>query len=263
MRLNVGCQIEIQATQDCPIVAMLRPRSGPTQWLHSERYTCTPWVRTTEHVDGFGNLCQRLIVPKGRMRIEVEAIVETEASVRADPGAAAIPIDQLPDDVLQYLLPSRYCPCDKVSERAQRVAGDAAPGHAQVEAIRRWIHQHIEYRYGTSNASTDALDTLAQGVGVCRDFSHIGISLCRSLRIPARMVVGYLHGLDPMDLHAWFEAFVGGRWHTFDATQPKTKGSRVVLARGRDATDVAFITNYGPLENTDMRVWVNEVRPGE
>lgn len=259
MRLNVGCEIEVKADADCPVVAMLRPRSGQAQWLHSERYVFSPWVRTTEHIDGFGNLCQRLIVPEGTMQIKVEAVVETDEDISIDFNAPADPIGQLPEEVLQYLLPSRYCPSDKVWERASNVAGELPPGYQQVEAIRKWINENIEYRYGTSDASTDALETLAKGVGVCRDFSHIGISLCRSLQIPARMVVGYLHELDPMDLHAWFEAFIGGRWYTFDATQSEAKGGRVVLAYGRDAADVAFITNYGPLETTQMRVWVEEV----
>ena len=136
--------------------------------------------------------------------------------------------------------------------------GDARPGYAQAEKIRAWIHQHLAYRYGVSSATTDALDTLAHGAGVCRDFAHVGIALCRSLQIPARMVVGYLHGLEPMDLHAWFEAFVGGRWYTFDATQATPRGGRIVLAYGHDAADVAFISDYGAqaLQVDEMRVKV-------
>jgi transglutaminase-like putative cysteine protease len=114
----------------------------------------------------------------------------------------------------------------------------------------------VKYKYGTSDASTSAVDTAKKRVGVCRDFSHLGIALCRALRIPARMVVGYLHELDPMDLHAWFEAYVGGRWYTFDATQKTPKGNRIVVAYGRDAGDVAQLTEYGPLKTTAMSVWV-------
>lgn len=256
MKLNVGCEITLEAAQDCPSVAMLRPRSGVAQWLCAESYVFEPWVRTTEYVDSFGNLCQRMVIPQGRMHIRVEAEVETDESIAIDALAASTPVGDLPDDVMQFLLPSRYCPSDKLEARALEIVGRAAPGYAQVEAIRAWIHEHIEYRYGASDAGTDALDTLAKGAGVCRDYSHIGLSLCRSLHIPARMVVGYLHALDPMDLHAWFEAFVGGRWYTFDATQAKPRGGRVVLAYGRDAADVAFLTNYGALQTVDMRVWV-------
>jgi transglutaminase-like putative cysteine protease len=160
--------------------------------------------------------------------------------------------------VLQYLLPSRYCPADRMEHKAREIVGKSPAGYAQVEAIRAWIREHIEYRYGVSDASTDALQTLEAGAGVCRDFSHIGISLCRGLRIPARMVVGFLHGLDPMDMHAWFEAFVGGRWYTFDATQPEARGGRIVVAYGRDAAEVALFNEYGPVTMKKMTVQVTE-----
>ena len=186
-------------------------------------------------------------------------MVETEDEIAVAADAPRTPVEQLPDDTLQYLLQSRYCPSDKMGDRAQRIVADTAPGYAQVEAIRQWIHAHITYRYGVSDACTDALDTLDLGAGVCRDYAHVGIALCRSLRIPARMVVGYLHQLDPMDLHAWFEAFVGGRWYTFDATQQAPRGGRIVVAYGRDAADVAFISNYGDLQTSEMKVTVDLV----
>ena len=130
------------------------------------------------------------------------------------------------------------------------------PGYAAVEAIQTWIHENIEYRRGSSNGSTTAIDTLRDRAGVCRDFAHVGIALCRSLTIPARMVVGYLYGLEPMDLHAWFEAFVGGRWYTFDATQSEPRGGRIVIAYGRDAADVALTTPFGPIESEGLKVSV-------
>ena len=258
MRLQAACTMTVTAGTDCPIVAMLRPRSGHAQWLISESYALHPWVPTTEFVDSFGNLCQRLIVPKGEMRIAVEVLMEVEDLIAVAPDAPFTAIDQLPDETLQYLLQSRYCPSDKMSDRASEIVGETLPGYAQVEKIRSWIHTNVEYKYGVSSATTDAIDTLAQGAGVCRDFSHVGIALCRALQIPARIVVGYLHELDPMDLHAWFEAFLGGRWYTFDATQKEPRGGRVVLAYGRDATDVAFISDYckPPLQMGDMRVTV-------
>ncbi len=261
VKLHVGCDIVVRATIECPIVAMLRPASGLAQWLSSETYAFDPWVPTVEYVDGYGNLCQRLVVPQGEMRLRVEATVETDAVLAVAPGAPFVPIEKLPDSTLRYLLPSRYCHSDSLVQRALAIVGDATLGYDQVEAIRRFIQAHLEYRYGTSTESTDATDTLNAGVGVCRDFAHVGIALTRALHIPARMVVGYLHGLEPMDLHAWFEAFVGGRWYTFDATQAEPKGGRVVLAYGRDAADVAFISNYGPLETAAMRVWVDIAAP--
>ena len=259
MKLRTGCELTVDAAEDCPTVAMLRPRSGQAQWLSSETYLFEPWVRTTEYVDGFGNLCQRMLIPKGTMHIRVEAIVETEDLIAIEPGLPQTPVAALPDDTMQFLLPSRYCPSDTLEAQAAEIVAGHLPGYAQVEAIRAWIERHIEYRYGSSNASTDATETLTNRAGVCRDYAHVGISLCRSLKIPARMVVGYLHRLDPMDLHAWFEAFVGGRWYTFDATQSEPRGGRVVLAYGRDAADVAFLSNYGPLQTREMRVWVDAI----
>jgi transglutaminase-like putative cysteine protease len=259
LKLHIGCDIVVRAATDCPIVAMLRPASGLAQWLSSETYAFDPWVPTTEYVDSYGNLCQRLVVPQGDMRLWIEATVETEPDLAIAPSAPFTLVQDLPDSAMQYLLPSRYCPSDTLVARAREIAGGAA-GYDQVEAIRAWVRDHVEYRHGTSDASTDAAATLERGAGVCRDFAHIGIALTRALNIPARMVVGYLLGLDPMDLHAWFEAYVGGRWYTFDATQSEPRGGRVVLAYGRDAADVAFISNYGPLQTVAMRVWV-EIAP--
>ncbi len=246
----------LQATEPCPTVAMLRPRSGAAQWLANESYQFDPPLRPTEYVDGYGNLCQRFEIPPGKMRIRCSAIVETDEAIAVEPTAPATPVHELPDDVLQFMLQSRYCPSDKMRDKALEIVGDAPPGYAQVEAIRAWVHDNIKYEYGVSAATTDALDTLEAKAGVCRDFSHIGISLSRALMIPARMVVGYLYQLDPMDLHAWFEAFVGGRWYTFDATQDQPRGGRIVVAYGRDAADVAFISNYGDLTTESLTAWV-------
>ncbi len=256
VRLKARCDMTLEAPAPCPTVGMLRPRSGQAQWLSAESYRFTPHVHPTEYVDAYGNLCQRFVVPQGSMRVQVEAIVEVEASIAVDPSALFTPVEEVPDDALQFLLQSRYCPSDKMGDQASGIVAGFEPGYAQVEAIRDWIHRNIRYEYGVSNACTDALDTLGLGAGVCRDYAHVGISFCRSLRIPARMVVGYLYQLDPMDLHAWFEAFVGGRWYTFDATQDTPRGGRIVVAYGRDAADVAFISNYGDLQTTAMTVSV-------
>ncbi|UBF28797.1 transglutaminase family protein [Kovacikia minuta CCNUW1] len=236
---------------------MLRPRSGLGQWVLREEYLLEPGVPVVEYTDGYGNLCQRLVTPQGSFRIRTTAWVETADAIDIQPGAPFIPVQDLPDGVLQFLLPSRYCQSDRLGDLASKITADLAPGYDQVEAIRRWIQSQIEYRYGTSDASTSAIDTAETKVGVCRDFAHLGIALCRSLSIPARMVVGYLYQLDPMDLHAWFEAFVGNRWYTFDATQQQPRGNRIAIAYGRDATDVALSTQFGPVQLTEMNVWVN------
>jgi transglutaminase-like putative cysteine protease len=243
---------------------MLRPRSGLAQQLISDHYTLLPGLHCTEYVDGLGNLCQRFVVPPGELQLRVEVLADVSPTIDVAPNAPHTPVEQLPDAVLQFLLQSRYCPSDKMAEQARHIVGNAPRGYAQAETIRAWIHAMLVYRYGVSTAATDALDTLSHGAGVCRDFAHVGIAFCRSLQIPARIVVGFLHGLQPMDLHAWFEAFVGGRWYTFDATQDAPRGGRIVLAYGRDAADVAFLSDYGaqPLQVTYMQVDVVEVMDG-
>lgn len=263
MKINAGCELWFDARADTPIILMLRPRSGAGQWIVSEEYDIEPSVPVVEYTDMYGNLCQRLIAPQGPFRIRTQASVETADAVDIAPGTPYIPVESLPDDVLHFLLQSRYCPADQplIGQQAAEIVGNAEPGYDQVEAIRAWINKHIKYEYGTSDASTSAMETLQNRAGVCRDFTHLGISLCRSLNIPARMVVGYLHELKPMDLHAWFEAFVGGRWYVFDATQAEPRGNRITVAYGRDAADVAFLTQFGPMTLERMRVWVDEEIP--
>jgi transglutaminase-like putative cysteine protease len=256
MLLHVQTFLTVECPHACPVVAMLRPRSGAAQWVVSERYDIQPWARPREYEDPYGNVCQRFTVPPGRTSFNVQADVEVDPELAVAPDAPYTPIDLLPDDVLVYLLQSRYCPSDKLETQAREIVAGVAPGYAQVDAIRRWIYDNHEYRYGVSDENSDAIDTMRDKAGVCRDFAHIGVALCRSLRIPARMVVGYLYQLDPMDLHAWFEAFVGGRWYTFDATQTAPRGGRVVLAFGRDAADVAFLSNYADMQVVDMQVSV-------
>jgi len=256
MQLNVGCELAFDVQGPTPLVLMLRPRSGAGQWVIREEYRITPSATVTEFTDLYGNLCQRLLASPGPFSIRFTATVETADTLDVAPGAPHTPVEALPDEVLHFTLPSRYCQSDQLGDLAADITRDAAPGYDQVEAIRHWIHTRIRYQYGTSDASTTALDTARQRVGVCRDFTHLGMALCRSLNIPARMVVGYLHELKPMDLHAWFEAYVNDRWYTFDATQAQPRGNRVTVAYGRDAADVAFTTQFGPMRLTDMQVWV-------
>jgi transglutaminase-like putative cysteine protease len=259
MRLKAGCEMVLVAAEPVPLIAMLRPRSGEAQWVASEQYELDPFVRAVEYVDGFGNLCQRMMAPAKHFRIKTETVAEVAETIAVRPGGPPTPLEDLPDYTLQFLLPSRYCPSDSLGALAKEIVAGKSPGYDQVEAIRAWVRENIEYRYGVSTESTSALDTLKDKAGVCRDFSHIGLSLCRALRIPARMVVGYLYQLEPMDLHAWFEAFLDGRWYTFDATQKEPRGGRVAVAYGRDAADVALITELGELRTHSLRVWVEKM----
>ena len=172
------------------------------------------------------------------------------------PTARVTPVGNLPTEVLLYLLPSRYCQSDRMNDFAMSIIGDLPETYAQAAAIRDWIHREIRYDGTVSDSSTSAMETAEGRSGVCRDFAHLGIALCRALCIPARMVVGFLHELQPMDLHAWFEAFIGGRWYTFDATQVRTTGNRIVIAYGRDAADVALATMFGNFTMLSMSVSV-------
>jgi transglutaminase-like putative cysteine protease len=256
MLLTTVSRIRVTCEQDTPVVAMLRPRSGQAQWVLGQRYELSPWVPAREYVDGYGNLCQRFVVPRGEMTLAVTSDVEVAETVAVDMHAPMTPVDRLPDDALVYMLQSRYCPSDVMEDQAKAVVQGCAPGYPQAARICDWVRDNHEYRYGVSDASTTALDTIRHGAGVCRDFAHVGISLSRALHLPARFVVGYLLDLDPMDMHAWYEVYLGDRWYTFDATQDAPRGGRVVVAYGRDATDVAFLSSYEPLEIAQMKVSV-------
>ncbi|MFT4146639.1 MAG: transglutaminase family protein, partial [Mobilitalea sp.] len=236
---------------------MMRPLSGPAQDVISSTVETSQPTPIFESTDLYGNSCQRLIIQPGESTITATCIADVSDFIDVAPEADFVPVDRLPDSVMHYLLPSRYCQSDTMLDLANEIIAQAAPGYGQVEAIRAWIQQNVEYQYGTSVATTSAADTAKSRTGVCRDFAHLGIALCRSIRIPARMVSGYLYQLDPMDLHVWFEAYVGGRWYTFDATQQEPRGNRIVVAYGRDAADVAFMSEYGPVTVKEMNVWVN------
>ncbi len=257
MQLQAGCQLLFEASAPSPLILMLRPRSGLGQSVIQENCRFEPSVPVVDYIDNYGNLCQRLLSPPGQFEVHTTATVDTPDAIDVQPGAAFVSIEKLPDYTLQFLLPSRYCESDLLGDLANDIVPTDLPAYDQVEAIRHWIHTHIEYRYETSTASTSATETAKTRVGVCRDFVHLGMALCRSLTIPARMVVGYLYELEPMDLHAWFEAFVGGRWYTFDATQSVPRGNRIAIAYGRDAADVALATQFGPVILTEMKVWVH------
>lgn len=258
MSVAIGYNIQIQVEGvTAPLVTILRPQSGANQTVVFDDMRIEPFAPVREFTDRFGNLCQRFVLVEGFTTMSYSATVETAQHIDVNPGAPFTLVQDLPDELLEFLLPSRYCQSDVFLDMATQVINGAQPGYDQVEAIRSWINTNIEYKYGVSNANTCALQTAHQRAGVCRDFSHLGIAMCRALRIPARMVFGYLQGLNPMDFHAWFEAFVDGRWYTFDATQKEPKGNRVVVAYGRDAADTAQISEYGFLKVNNQTVWAN------
>ena len=256
MRLDASCEITFQTDSFVPAILMLRPRSGWGQWVSREEYSIQPRVPIVEFTDIFGNLCQRVVIPPGVTTLRACCTADTPDEVDVDANAGYIWPQNLPEGVLHFLYPSRYCPSDQLAELAGQIVQGVTPGWQQAEAIRSWMHTHVEYRYGTSTPATTAVDTAQTRAGVCRDFAHLGIALCRALNIPARMVVGYALKLAVPDIHAWFEAYVGGRWFVFDGSSARTVGNRIAIGYGRDATDVAFVTQFGPLALTSLTVSV-------
>lgn len=246
MWLRTGCEIDFEVEIPTPFILMLRPRSGVRQWIARESYMLTPSVPVVEYTDSYGNLCQRLIAPPGKFTIRTSADILTADEIDVCPGAPFIEVQDLPNEVLTYLLPTRYCESDRFLDMARGIVQDAAPGYDQVSHIESWIRDNIHFNSDSLHFQLSAVEVNQQREGVCRELAHLGIALCRGLCIPARMVVGYLHELKPMDFHAWFEAYVGGRWYSFDPTQPQPRGGRVTVAHGRDAADVAIFTQFGP-----------------
>ena len=246
MRIVTKCDFVFHIQVPTPFLLMLRPRSSAHQWIISETYRIDPIVPVCEFTDGYGNLCQRLIAPPGKFTLNTTAEVVTADDIDRNPGGAFTEVQNLPDEILSYLLPSRYCESDRFGQMAMDITNECMIGYDQVAAIEKWIRDTINYEQNMSDLQVSAIDVNNRGWGVCRDMAHLGIALCRALSIPARMVVGYLYDLKPMSMHAWFEAFIGGRWYTFDPTQVELTGGYVAIGYGRDAADVAIYSQFGP-----------------
>ena len=246
MRLRISCDIKFEISEPTPFILMLRPRSGTQQWVEREEYKVEPSIPVFEFTDNYGNLCQRLIANIGMFSISTSSEVVISNNIDQAFGAPFVEIQNLPDSVLSYLLPSRYCESDCFNDMAVSITEGQLLGYNQVSTITNWLRKNISYLPGSNNQPLSAIQVNLKKFGVCRDLAHLGIALCRSLSIPARIVVGYLYNLQPMDMHAWFEAYIGDRWYTFDATQIGSPGGYVVVGFGRDAADVAVFNQFGP-----------------
>ena len=258
MWLHCTCDLSFQIPVDTPFTLMLRPRSGHQQWVGREQYVFNPNIQAVEYTDPFGNLCQRLVAPAGPFSINTSVDVQAADAADSEPGAPFVEVQQLPDATLPFLLPSQYCESDRFAQMAPEITAGFAAGYDQCQAIVHYIRQNIQYAPGTGGDIISASEVNQQSHAVCRDMAHLGIACCRALSIPARFVVGYLETLTPMDMHAWFEAYVGGRWYTFDPTQNNLDGGRVAIAYGRDAADVAIYTQFGsPVTLNNMQVNVH------
>lgn len=256
--LRTRCVFDFSIAESAPFILMLRPRSGGDQWIGAEEFSFAPAVAAAEYTDSFGNLCQRIVAPPGRFRIQTSARVRVPDAHDVGHGAPFVPVHDLPSHVLTYLLPSRYCEADRFGELAQTIGGAVLPGYDQVVSIVEYVRSTTTYAPGMGQEIISACEVQQRSQAVCRDMAHLSIALCRALSIPARIVVGFLEGLNPMDLHAWFEAYVGGRWYTFDPSHNSLSGGRVCVAYGRDAADVAIYTQFGePVELIHMKVGVS------
>jgi transglutaminase-like putative cysteine protease len=239
------------------LILMLRPFRGIQQWINREVYTIKPAIPMIESTDSFGNSCQRLIAPVGDFLIHTSAELMVINHIETAPGAHFVEIQHLPNEVLTFLLPSRYCESDRFGDLAREITFDTLPGYDQVSKINQWVRDTIQYLPGSSDIPVSAVEVHQRRHGVCRDLAQLAIALCRSISIPARLVVGYLYHLQPMDLHAWFEAYIGDKWYAFDPTQIYATGGRVIIAFGRDAADVSVFHQFGSgclLNGMDVRV---------
>jgi transglutaminase-like putative cysteine protease len=260
MWLHASCFLEFNVPVPTPFLLMLRPRSGEQQWVGREQYVLSPCVPAIEFTDPFGNLCQRLVAPAGLFSVHTSVDIDAADGTDICPGASFVEVQQLPDKTLPFLLPSRYCESERFSQLAASIVSGQSAGYDQCAAIVRYIQNNVRYAPGTGQQIISACEVHQAGHGVCRDLAHLGIALCRALAIPARLVVGYLETLQPMDLHAWFEVYVGGRWYTLDPTQNNLDGGRVAIAYGRDAADVAIYTQFGdPVELLGLHVSVERM----
>lgn len=257
MKLRVSCSLRFQVVEASVLILMLRPFRGIQQWINREVYVVRPVIPMLESTDSFGNSVQRLMAPVGNFLIYTSTDVIVTDKVDIALGANFVEIQDLPNYVLPFLLPSRYCESDRFGDLAREIIQDALPGYDQVSKINEWVREFIEYVPGSSEYPLSAIEVHQRGYGVCRDLAQVAIALCRSISIPTRLVVGYLYDLQPMDLHAWFEAYVGGKWYTFDPTQFVLLGGRVIVAFGRDAADVSIFHQFGSgclLNDMDVRV---------
>lgn len=265
MRVAVGCEFTYETEGAAPSIFLVRPlEAGPH--LHSESWATDPHLPYHDYTDLYGNQPRRLTLPDGRCSVRYDAQVEIAgAPDDTDLGAQELPVEALPDDVLLYTLPSRFCLSDELADEAWDRFGAIAPGWGRVQAICDWVHGALQFAYGSSRPLTTAADALRDRTGVCRDFAHLAVTFCRALNIPARYTFGYLPDIGvpppdaPMDFCAWFEAFLGGRWWTFDPRNNQRRIGHIVIARGRDALDVAMVTSFGAARLANMTVRADRV----
>jgi len=271
MQMRVGYELIYELTQQTPMALMLnihQSRAGDI--VVPDVMVPEPYVSMRTYEDSFGNWCTRIVAPPGPLRLSANAVIND--SGQPDPIALWEPqhaVEDLPDESLLFLLGSRYCETDRLSGIAWDLFGGTPPGGQRVQAICDYVHRHITFNYQEASPTRTAWEALQEGSGVCRDYTHLAVAFCRCMNIPARYCTGYLSdiGVPPphgvMDFAAWFEAYLGGRWHMFDPRNNAPMMGRVLIARGRDATDVAISNTFGPNILAGFTVWADEIASPE
>jgi transglutaminase-like putative cysteine protease len=267
MKIKVGFEIAYTAPQATPMVIMLSIHpSRRHDIIGTESIAAEPGVKIGFYRDSFGNICGRLVAPAGGVTLRGDALVQDSGLPDVVAGdAQQIPIDQLPDDVLLYLMASRYCETDKLTDLAWSLFGATKPGWARVAAICEYVHDRVTFGYAHAHHMKSALDVHEQRAGVCRDFAHLALTFCRCMGIPARYCTGYMGDIgippepEPMDFSGWFEAYLSGQWYTFDARHVVPRIGRILMGTGRDAADVALTTSFGRMNLSKFVVVSEEV----
>jgi transglutaminase-like putative cysteine protease len=266
MLIQVGYDIIFEHPQPTPLIAMLYIHTSRDPSIRRGEYLLVePQVQISNHSDVFGNRYARLLAPAGQIRLWNDAVVEDDGQLdQQNPAAVQHEIHDLPDDVIQFLLASRYCEVDRMVNLAWQLFGSIPKGWARVQAICDFVHQHVHFDYLQARPTRTAYETYQEQVGVCRDFTHLAVTFCRCLNIPARYCTGYLGDIGvpvagPMDFSAWMEVYLSGQWYTFDPRNHIPRIGRVLMAYGRDAADVALLTAFGPSRLERFTVWSDEV----
>ena len=269
--IRIGYDIQFQIPTRVAMVALLSVHpSRAGDLLEPDELKTEPEVKVTHYIDTFGNRCSRFVAPPGLLRLSCSTLIrDSDLPDEVNLSAREIAVGDLPDEVLMYLLNSRYCEVDRLSGIACDLFGNLSPGWGRVQAICDWVHNHIAFDYQQARPTKTALDVYDEKVGVCRDYQHLAITFCRALNIPARYATGYLGDFgvpvadSPMDFSAWFEAYLEDHWWTFDARNNVPRIGRVLMATGRDAADVAITTSFGTAWLKTFTVVTDEVTPDE
>jgi transglutaminase-like putative cysteine protease len=267
MRIRVGFEFTYEFVASTPMVLMLNVHpSRATDLIKPDQLRTTPTLPMTRYTDAFGNICTRLTAPKGRLDLSTDAVVaDSGLPDVVEPAARQYEVAELPHETLVFLLGSRYCETERLMNEAWSRFGKTPTGWPRVQAICDFVHSHVRFGYQHARATRTAADVMVERRGVCRDFAHLAITLCRCMNIPARYCTGYLGDIrippvpGPMDFSGWFEAYLDGAWYTFDARFNTPRIGRILIARGRDAADVAISTAFGANTLKQFKVWADEV----